>query len=213
LDENEIFAIAIYTHELKNKGNQEENFYFQLNQMLRKRSPSEYEKWRGYLFYLQNALNKLENQKMTVYRGIPLSEKEIISKEYTLNRPIHWSGFSSSNISKAKNFAKNGILMCINIFSGKIIKDYSIFKTEYEVLLSPNSKFIVSKLSYIFLLDGCSYLRNILSQNGEILVFYERKDRSCEHLSKVKCRRTLEQSDDGFHYIYLEEQQKDAFVF
>jgi len=116
LDENEIFSLVIYSHDLKGKGNQEENFYFQLNQMLRKRTPQTYEKWKGYLFYMQNALKKLENQKITVYRGIPVSEKKIISEEYTDKRHIHWSGFSSSStdINSAKQFAKeNGMKMCI----------------------------------------------------------------------------------------------------
>jgi len=57
LDESEIFALSIFTYDLLAKGKREDNFYFQLNNMLRK-SPQEFNKWRGYLYYLQNALDK-----------------------------------------------------------------------------------------------------------------------------------------------------------
>jgi len=145
LSDDEVFAVAIYTHELK--GSMEGNFYFQLNQMLRKRSKVEFDKWRGYLYFLKNALRKFPDQKETVYRGFPFTD--IIEKEYREKRPIYWSGFSSCTpkFDVAKDFAKGpgGILLRIKIFSGKLIKEYSIISMEDEILLLPNTKFRVTK--------------------------------------------------------------------
>jgi len=151
LDENEIFAVCIYTYDLLAKGKQEENFYFQLNNMLRMRSPQEFDKWRGYLYYLQNALHKFPNLITTVYRGIPMEHLEYIQKEYLEKRPIFWSGFSSStpSLDVAKLFAKqNGIILKTKINQGKVIKEYSFLSGESEVLIRPNSNFIVTKALY-----------------------------------------------------------------
>jgi len=148
LDENEIFSIAIYTHDLQGKGKKEENFYFLLNSMLCVRKLEEYQKWRGYLFYLQNALQKFPPITSTVYRGIPFKEYSTIEREYKIKCPIYWSGYTSTspNLNVVQGFAgENGIIMCIKIYSGRMIKEYSILKGEDEILLSPNTKFVVTK--------------------------------------------------------------------
>jgi len=171
LDDNEIFAIALYTHDLFGQADREKNFYFQLNNMLRKRSPEIYEKWRGYLYYLQSALSKFPNIETTVYRGIPAENFELIKKEYKEKRPIFWSAFSSStpDLKVAQGFAKqNGIIIKIKIYSGKIIKDYSIIKGEDEILLKPNSKFVVTKGIYQHT-DGYSYLE--LEEQQKFFIF------------------------------------------
>jgi len=152
LDNEEILAVSIYTYDLYlNQGKREENFYFQLNRMLRKRSSQDFGKWRGYLYYLQNALDKIDTFKGTVYRGIPEEHVDSIQTEYTEDRPIFWSGYTSStpDIDVAKNFAnEKGIILKIKINNGKVIKKYSYITQEDEVLIRPNSKFIVKKALY-----------------------------------------------------------------
>jgi len=113
LDKDEVFAIVTYTHDLYNKAQKEENFYFQLNEFLRRRNQSEMEIWSSYLYYILTALKKIPDVEITIYRGIPASSMSKIQKEYKQNRPIHWSGFSSSSNNKevAKQFAgANGII-------------------------------------------------------------------------------------------------------
>jgi len=85
---------------------------------------------------------------MTVYRGIPASSMVILQNEYKKNRPIYWSSFTSTtpSLSVAKSFAKkDGIIMSIQINTGKRIKEYSILPGEDEILLLPNTKLIVTE--------------------------------------------------------------------
>jgi len=148
LDENEMTAIVLYTHDLYKKGEKPENFYFQLNEILHIRSPEIMTKWWGYLFYLQNALKKIPTHQTIVYRGIPGINSEVIKKEYLASRPIYWSSFTSTtnDIKTAQSFAETGgIIFVINNSSGKNIRDYSMISSEDEILLRPNSHFVVSK--------------------------------------------------------------------
>jgi len=168
LDNNDMTAIGLYTHDLYKKGDKQENFYFQLNEILRTRSPEIMEKWWGYLYYLQKALNKIPDLQTTVYRGIPPIQFEIIKKEYIANRPIYWSSFTSTtnSIQIAKGFTNpGGIIFVINISSGKNIRDYSVIQNEDEILLTPNSKFIVSK-PLEMRQDGYGYVE--LNQIGQM---------------------------------------------
>jgi len=74
LNEQEILAIGLFTWDLGLNGNQEDNFYFQLNETLLQRSPANIKKWIPYLFYLQSALNKIPKQRKEVYQGIPFRD-------------------------------------------------------------------------------------------------------------------------------------------
>jgi len=96
--------------------------------MLHKRSPQNYEKWRGYLFYFLNALKKFPDLETTVYRGIPGESFDLIQKEYKEKRPIFWSAFSSSTpaIEIAKGYFENQNFFYSNIpYSKEKMKFYS----------------------------------------------------------------------------------------
>src|SRR5687768_1693557 len=117
------------------------NFYFQLNELLRKRNINDLHLIGGYLHYIFSGLAKLPNISKEIYRGIPNSLLSKVEKDYILHRPIHWSGFSSGtdDIKIAKSFAKSkGIIFKIRVFSGKAIQNYSLIPKENEILLSPN---------------------------------------------------------------------------
>jgi len=69
-----------------------------------------------------------------------------IEKEYTVGRKIHWTGWTSTSrdISRAKNFAGScGIIFVIRVSYGKLLGNYSVFPKEMEILLFPNSCFLV----------------------------------------------------------------------
>ena len=145
LTDNEVFALALYTYDLGLNGEREENFYYRMNQMLQERSVHKMIKWKDYLFHLQKALSKLPNEECQVYRGIPHNE---IFTNYKLGRKIHYSAFTSTttNKSEAIEYAgDSGVVLCIQVFNGKSIKDYSVFPREDEILLSPNMSFFISK--------------------------------------------------------------------
>jgi len=158
LTDDEIFAICIWTYDLGTKGYQEENFYYQFNKMLLKRNTKNLQTWTPYIYYLQKALSKLPDEVRTVYRGV--NAFEIVEKEYTNGRRIHWSSFSSTttNMGTAIEFSgKAGVVMKISIVNGKCIKPYSIIAREDEILLSPNMVFIVTKS--IHTKDGIHFIK------------------------------------------------------
>jgi len=152
LSDDEMLAIVVYTYDLRTYGKKDENFYYKLNKILQKRSTklteNNVELWSGYLYYLQKALSKIENTKITVYRGIPKEKKIIFKDNYTIKREIIWSGYTSTTDNKniaAKFAGEGGIVIEIDVETGKKIKDYSFYASENEVLLSPNMSFIVEK--------------------------------------------------------------------
>jgi len=147
LSEEEVKAIRIYTHEV-GLVEKKDNFYYILNEILRNRSCDDFILIRGYLSHLLNAIKKLKDVQTIIYRGIPnLHQENVrIEQEYVLDRPIHWSSFSSgtTNLKTAKDFAKEGgIIFVIKVHSGKSISSYSMLPREEEILLHPNMKFKV----------------------------------------------------------------------
>jgi len=138
---DEMFAIAMFTHELRPQGKEYENFYFQL------RFTKNLKQFGGYLYFLEMAMSRFENQQMTVYRGFHSSNLEGVKKKYS-NSQISLKTFISTttDISLAQKAAKNGgIIMEINIKEGKNITEYAFLKNESEIVLTPNMVFIVSE--------------------------------------------------------------------
>jgi len=148
LNDDELFALAMYTYDLGLNGDIHENFYWILNKMLQKREPALINLWKPYLFFLQTVLAHFPDYDGTVYRGMKSGN---FTDEYNKNRRIHWSGFSSttSSLQIAQKFAgHDGVIFQINICNGKKISDYSFYNREDEVLLSPNMAFLVIKPLY-----------------------------------------------------------------
>ncbi|CAK0898814.1 unnamed protein product, partial [Prorocentrum cordatum] len=53
-------------------------------------------KIEGYLYYLMSALEKPAPEPERVFfRGVPKSAYEVVRKNYTSGRRVHWSGISS----------------------------------------------------------------------------------------------------------------------
>jgi len=172
LSYDEMLAISLYTFDLKINGKNNENFYFQLNQILQNRNNEDLLLWKGYLYFLQKALSHFENQKVKVYRGIPNDKVDLVKKEYTLGRRIHWSAYTSTSNDKAIaiKFARSqGVVMEINILTGKCISNYSFIKNESEVLMSPNMAFYVSEE---FFPEGDHFVVKLVQENpGNTFVF------------------------------------------
>jgi len=146
LSTDERLALALYTYDLGIGSKQEENFYFQLNACLRTRANGPMRAWQGYLHYLFQALSKLEDKKLTLYRGVN-TDREAVKEQYKVGKKVHWSSFSSStfDLSVAKRFAwRSKIIFRMKILNGKDILKYSVIKGEQEILLLPNLKLLVS---------------------------------------------------------------------
>jgi hypothetical protein len=147
----QLLAIIIFTYDLgMNADHISENFYYQLNDVLRKRNASQMLQWRPFFYYFLEALKTLppvadENNMVTLYRGTPNIDE--IRANYRKGRKIYWSGFSSATPEKsvAGNFAGlDGVILRLSVVSGRDISSYSAIQSDSEVLLSPNIKFLVT---------------------------------------------------------------------
>lgn len=154
LDDNELMALYIYTSNIPN-GKIEYQFYYNFNIDLREATNvEEIGIWKGYIFYLFNALRKFPNVNCIAYRGLKIKEDEIniFTNKYLQGKYIEWGSFAStttdSNISK--DFSSGSeipVIFIIKISNGKDIKNYSMFPQENEILLCP-STFLVTKEIY-----------------------------------------------------------------
>ena len=121
--------------------------------------------WSGYLFFLSRALRKLPIWSGDVFRGIGIEHEQVyyfafshkivdytaqvVKDEYSKHRTICWNSFTSAtpNQHVARHlFAKTtGIVFKIELLNGRDISKFSYVRSENEILISPNSHFLVTK--------------------------------------------------------------------
>jgi hypothetical protein len=129
LPRNELVAIVIYTHDLKL--GKEQNLFYQLNQMLRKRGAKEREEmlktWGTYMRYFMGGLSRLPDVECVCYRGFP--HLEVAKQHYRRGRPIQWGAFSSAtrSLEVAKMFAGMNRFFIIHHFIFPSICHFSPF--------------------------------------------------------------------------------------
>jgi hypothetical protein len=127
------------------------------------------------LIYLMQGLNALPLVSGVLFRGVPSSDGilEMVQSTYSLGTDIHWSAFTSctDRLDSAREFARGrgGIIFRMQILSGRDIRDYSAFRRECEVLLSPNIKFVVSGACNLE--DDGYYYVDLVERRGQQLVF------------------------------------------
>jgi hypothetical protein len=63
---------------------------------------------------------------------------------------------------------EHGVVFKLTVLSGKIIKAYSYFADESEVLVSPQARFVVSSEPYVAD-DGYTYV-DMVEQNGTLFI-------------------------------------------
>uniref|UniRef100_A0A6B2L0A4 NAD(P)(+)--arginine ADP-ribosyltransferase n=1 Tax=Arcella intermedia TaxID=1963864 RepID=A0A6B2L0A4_9EUKA len=144
LTDNEAMAIIYYTVYARKD---QHNLYLILNTQLAKRSIPD--PWRPYLFYLIEGLKKLPSYQGTTYRGLT-GRLTQLSEQYKQGNPVVWVAFTSTckNRDIMLDFAKghNGTWMRLHINEGKDISEFSLKSNEGEVLLLPNSYFVVKSI-------------------------------------------------------------------
>ena len=132
------------------------NIYFALNNALRHRKtdPKSFRVWQGFLYFLMRALDKLPKYEGTVYRGGNKGlDQKTVRQEYKPGRPIQWAAFSSTShdFNVVRPFVKKdegGVVFKIKVVTGRDIGRYSFFPKESEILLSPNTQFVVTSDVY-----------------------------------------------------------------
>lgn len=153
LDHNELAAVLAYTYD-DYSGQREGNLYFELNKDLRLSDQRDREvvkkTWGVHVGYALRAFQKLPNFEGFVFRGF--SNKEQVLQEYHHGRTIQWGAFTSTTQNKqvARGFAgEDGVILVIDVLTGKDINSLSFVPAEDEILLSPNHRFTVTSRPYV----------------------------------------------------------------
>lgn len=123
----------------------EHNVYFKYNRDLRSRKSARIMQWRDFSWYLVSALKKLPPVQGRVFRGVPERVTELSSK-YRTKEEVVWVSFTSTTRDKMVtlgSFGGGGTFVSIKTFDGRDISSISMLPQEEEVLLMPNSRFIV----------------------------------------------------------------------
>ena len=103
-------------------------------------------------------LEKLPTHKGLVFRGGNEGlGQSTVRREYKAGRIVQWSAFSSATTcaETAKEFIEPaiGVLFKLSVVGGRHIGQLSYIPKEDEVLLSPNTRFVVARELYLDL-DG-----------------------------------------------------------
>ncbi|CAJ1380753.1 unnamed protein product [Effrenium voratum] len=153
IGEHQLQAILAYTHDLQAPSGKAGNLYFELNNALRKRGvedrASMMRTWGPFVCYALKGMGQLPAHQGVVYRGMP--GKDFVLSQYKKGRPIQWGAFSSTSTSKASSvqfMEADGVLLKIDVQSGRKLGAISFFPQEEEVILSPNCRFVVTSDSY-----------------------------------------------------------------
>jgi len=143
----ETCAIVYYTADARKFGGTLEQCVFRaVNLILVSRQIGD--DWRPFLWFLIRGLEKLPDVQKQVFRGIdqPLTK---LSKQYKPNNKVVWVAFTSASQNKemmnqfSQSVKNQGTWMALNVTRGKDISEISLFKNETEVLLLPNTTFLV----------------------------------------------------------------------
>ena len=139
LHEDQAAAIYLYTMQLSPK-----SVYSTMNCHLRTNDLTTAKVWFPYMKLLYTAVSKLPSFSGSVWRGV----RRDLAKHYRKNAVIHWSWFTSStkSITATKNFISEncqGTIFMIECRDGKLLKEYSVYPDEDEVLLLPGITLVV----------------------------------------------------------------------
>ena len=143
LDETRV--LTLYTMEWEPREN---SFFYVLNQTLRTKKRDRLKPWFLLLKLIMTALEKLPPISSIVYRGV----KGDLSDQYSVGMIFTWWGFSSCTSDKEvleedQFLGTTGkrTMFVIRCKTGKDIHKLSFYENEFEVLLSPETRFRVIK--------------------------------------------------------------------
>ena len=142
-----LAAIVFYTIEDIPR---EQSPYYILNKALRAKSRKDVKLWRDYIWLLLHALKLLPAAKNgTVYRGMRVAA-DSLGDEYDDGEEFSWCAFSSTatTMSVMNEFVGDkGPRTMFNLELaqplGRDLREFSLFPSENEILLPPNTQFKV----------------------------------------------------------------------
>jgi hypothetical protein len=156
----ECLAVYFYTLEWPQKTH---NTYSLLSKALVDPNREGATKWKYYLYYLFNALQKIPfwNGHQDLYRGVNLDLVKNYPQKYQVGKKITWYSCTSTTtrLSKIMSFlpsAPRTIFTINGAFSGRSIQQFSALQDEAEILLPPGSRFEVID---IITVDGATTIQ------------------------------------------------------
>ena len=144
---DECTSIVLYTIE---EFPRENSLYYAMNASLRNKQRGEVRQWRDFIWLLIHALRKLPNTSAkSVYRGCRNTPQELNLK-LTKGFEFTWASFSSTAETQdvmttflGQSGARTLLTIELTEPVGRNVLDFSLYPTENEVLLPPNTSFEV----------------------------------------------------------------------
>jgi len=156
----ECLAVYFYTLEWPQKSH---NTYSLLNKSLVDSNREGATKWRYYLYYLFNALQKIPKWigQQDLYRGVNQDLVKNFPEIYQVGKKLTWYSCTSTttHLTKIMSFlpsAPRTIFTINGAFSGRSIQQFSALQDEAEILLPPGSRFEVIG---IIAVDGATMIQ------------------------------------------------------
>jgi len=128
-----------------------------------------------------SGLKKLPLKSGTVYRGVGCNSREEaiqIASKYEEGTTIEWFGFSSTSTDRnvpidfiQRNGSGFGVLFEIKVRYGRDVHSYSIFQSEQELLMLPNTSLMVTQGHNIYNPDPIICISMIEIDNRKVVYF------------------------------------------
>ncbi len=185
LTEMEAQTVSVYTTDARQHGGlREQSIFCRYNAATRSGSAQDIELWSEFSFVFSSALEKLPSLRLTVFRGLDLPLTQL-SHQYTANGTVWMSSVVSTTTDKAGTLllfgtgasGRPGTLLQINAVDAKNISDFSMFKTENEYIIPPNSCHKVKVA-----LSSDQVIQSLLSRVLVLCVAHANSRCTCRHL-------------------------------
>jgi len=145
--EDEAQALVFAMYELSLNSSNEENFFFQINEIIRRCDATEMSKICDYLYYLFSGLRKLQPWQGVVYCSY--TDAASINTKYVQGSEVRYEMFHHCTdcLEKAKMAAgPTGAVVKLTIKSGRCVTPFVLnAEDNSEVLIPPNACVIVTE--------------------------------------------------------------------
>lgn len=153
VNKEEALVLFSYTYQAKPS---KYSPYVIMNKVLAERNDNMLRTYRGYILHMLKALRKLEpvsSAGRLLYRGIDGKYLKFDKDHYEVGNEMTWPAFTSTSLKEDiiyDQFLNNASQPIIFEISGNYvgynIKQFSIFPNEEEVLLEPETTFIIMSI-------------------------------------------------------------------
>jgi hypothetical protein len=179
LPSDPALAVVSYTYDLGYNSTHDygdDNLFKALNILLRERNGMKMRLLKPFLSFLMEGMSLLPAVAGKMKRGVPGTDEnlQLMRMYYKMGMDVHWSSFTSTTTSldKAKQFAEGpgGIIFRIEVLYGRSVAAYSAIPDEAEILLSPNTRLVVTGECTLDPSDGYYYI-DMVERRDDKFVF------------------------------------------